>query len=155
MDGSVLRPFSNIRQGLRTPNNAIAYNAMLAYTYMYQKLNLIVYMNIDLYSEMKRAIKDALSEWYEENKNSLEQVHSKNEVGDSLLTVKQFCKKHPFISEGGIRSKLYYREFNKFNGCVSRSGRKILIKEKEALEWFSNSPPEAGWTYDENKYKRK
>lgn len=112
-------------------------------------------MNIDLYSEIKRAIKDALSEWYKENKSSLSEVHQSNESGESLLTVKQFCKKHSFISEGGMRNKLHFREYNKFNGCVSQAGRRVLIKEKEALEWFSSPPPEAGWTYDENKYKRK
>lgn len=112
-------------------------------------------MNFDLYSEMKRAIKDALNEWHQDHKNDINQVHSKQEDGGNLMTIKQFCKKHTFISEAAIRSKLYCREYNKFNRCISQPGRRILIKEKEALEWFSNPPPEAGWTYDKKLYGHK
>jgi hypothetical protein len=109
-------------------------------------------MNLDIYTELKKAIKDGLTEWYNENKEQLQGEHSKPESSSNILTVNQFCKKHPFITSGGIRNKLYYREYNGFDKCVSKAGRRVLIKEKEALEWFSNPPENATWTYDQKRY---
>ena len=109
-------------------------------------------MQINLYDELKKAIKDALTEWYLENRSSLNQVHSSDENGNNLLTVNQFCAKHKFISEHGLRSKIFNREFNKFDRCMSKTGKRVLIKEKEALEWFSNPPLECNWAYDKKKY---
>lgn len=111
-------------------------------------------MNINIYDEVKSAIKDALTEWFKENKNSIEKVHSKTENGSNLLTIRQFCEKHPFIREGGLRAKLYFRDYNGFSKCMAKSGKRVLIKEKEALEWFSNPPPEANWTYDQNQHPK-
>jgi hypothetical protein len=110
-------------------------------------------MKIDIYDDLKRAIKDGLSEWFEENQNIIHGVHSKTETGQNLLTVKQFCEKHPFISEGGMRHKLNFREWNGLGKCIANGTRRVLIKEKEALDWFENPPPNSNWTYDENKYK--
>lgn len=111
-------------------------------------------MKLDIYDEMKKAIKDALSEWWNENQKKIEGIYSKTDDGETLLTIKQFCQKHTFISDGGIRSVLYCREYNKFNKCISKSGRRILIHEKKALEYFSNPPPERSWTYDRNIHHR-
>ena len=110
-------------------------------------------MIIDLHEILKKSIKDALTEWVKENKYLIEGIHSKQENGTNLLTVKQFCQKHPFISEAGMRHKLFYREYNGMDKCISSSKRKVLIKEKEILEYFANPPPNASWTYNENKYK--
>jgi len=112
-------------------------------------------MNIDLHGILKSAIKDALTEWTKENSNLLEGVHSKEESGSNILTVKQFCEKHPFISEGGMRAKLNVREWNGMDKCIAQGTRRVLIKEKEMLDWFANPPPNAHWTYNENKYPRK
>ena len=111
-------------------------------------------MKIDLYEEMKKAIKDALTEWYSENKNFIQKKPILDEKGSNLLTVEQFCSKHQFISEAGLRGKLNFRDYNRLNQCISKSGRRVLIKEKETLEWFSNPPPEHNWTYDRKKYDR-
>lgn len=100
-------------------------------------------MKLDLYEEIKSAVKDAIKEFYDEMKHEICEIHSKDEAGDNLLTVKQFVKKHPFVSESSIRSKCFNSQWNKFNICISRVGRKVLIKEKIALDWFTNPPPEA------------
>lgn len=112
-------------------------------------------MNIDLKTEIKQAIKEALTEWVQENEKKPVNVVKPQEVKEEnkLLTVKQFIEKYPFISHGGMRHRLNFRQWNKFHGCVSQIGKRIYIKEKEALEWFKNPPPEADWKYDENKYK--
>ena len=116
-------------------------------------------MKIELYEEIKMAVKDALKEFYKEIKNKTPVIdfhaQSHDTATENLLTVKQFAKKHPFVSEGSIRNKCFNSEWSKFNICISRVGRKILIKEKTTLEWFSNPPPEADWTYDKKKYGSK
>jgi hypothetical protein len=112
-------------------------------------------MQIDLYEEIKKAIKDALTEWHEENKTKMKEIHSVDEQGSNLLTVKQFVQKHPFTSVGSLYHRFFCREYNKFDNCCSKIGRKILIKEKEALEYFANPPPESNWTYDKKKYGEK
>jgi len=109
-------------------------------------------MKIEIYEEVKKAFKDALSEWFEENKSKITGVHSKNEDQENLLTKRQFCEKHTFISDGGLRNKLAYREWNKFDSCISKVGKRVLINEKKALEYFKNPPFEVDWTYDKNKY---
>jgi hypothetical protein len=109
-------------------------------------------MKIEIYEEIKKAIKDALTEWHNENKKEVVEIQKKEHTGESLLTVKQFCKKYIFISENGLRHKLFFKDHNTFNKCFVKAGRKILIKEKEAIEWFSNPPLEADWTYDKKKW---
>jgi hypothetical protein len=112
-------------------------------------------MNIDLHEILKSAIKAALTEWTKENSHLLEGIHSKTENGSNVLTVKQFCAKHPFITEGGMRHKLNLRQWNGLDKCIANGTRRILIKEKEMLDWFENPPPNADWAYDENKYPKK
>lgn len=111
-------------------------------------------MEINIYEEIKRAFKDALTEWWKENYKLTQNIHSQQEDGNSLLTVRQFCEKHPFITESGMRHKLNYREWNGIDKCISKGIRRVLIKEKEMLDWFHNPPLNANWTYDENKYKK-
>jgi hypothetical protein len=112
-------------------------------------------MKIEIHEEIKSAIKEALTEWFKENKSLIHGIHSQTEDGSNLLTVAQFAKKHPFITIGGLRDKLNFRDYNGLGKCISKAGRKVLIKEKEALEWFSNPPPEANWKYDHKKYGHK
>lgn len=114
-------------------------------------------MNIDIYSEVKRAFKDALDEWNKENKKNaftgvFVEPQETNNTFSNLLTVKQFSKKHPFITEAGLRWKLYYREYNGFDKCMSKSGGKILLKEKETIDWFSNPPDNHDWTHNKKKH---
>ena len=110
-------------------------------------------MNIELYTEIKKAIKDGLSEWYSENIKNINVANNISENEEKLFTIKKFTESYPFISENGLRHRIFCGEYNKFNKCFSRVGRRILIKEKETLDYFSNPPPEANWTYDKNKHK--
>lgn len=109
-------------------------------------------MQIDIYGEIKRAIKDGLTEWWKENKLEVEGIHAKTDDGQNLLTVRQFCEKYSFITQPGLRNKLNFRDWNGLAKCISKPGKRVLIKEKEAIEWFKNPPPEHDWTYDRKRY---
>ncbi len=111
-------------------------------------------MEIDIYSEIKRAIKDALSEWNKEKNKFSEKIVPEHAEYNLLFTINQFCEKYKFISKGGLRNRLFFREFNKFNSCISQVGNRIYLKEKETLEYFRNPPPEHNWTYDKKKHLR-
>jgi len=105
-------------------------------------------LKISIYEEVKKAILDAL---YEFSKNNDFFLEKEPENGEGLLTVKQFCNKHPFISQNGLRKYIFNKDFNKFKTCISKVGRRVLIKETEALDFFSNPPPEANWIYDKSR----
>jgi hypothetical protein len=52
----------------------------------------------------------------------------------SFLTVKQFAEKHSAFTTGSLRWLIFSNP--KFNTCVRRIGRKVLIAEHDALNWF-------------------
>lgn len=52
----------------------------------------------------------------------------------SFLTVKQFAEKHPAFTAGSLRWLIFSNP--KFSACVRRIGRKVLIAEPDALNWF-------------------
>lgn len=54
----------------------------------------------------------------------------------SLLTVRQFSRKHPAFSEGGLRHKIFYGEETGFSRCIRRFGRKVLIDENAFFQWL-------------------
>ncbi|HOH28214.1 MAG TPA: hypothetical protein PLC40_00945 [Candidatus Hydrogenedentes bacterium] len=56
-----------------------------------------------------------------------------------LLSVTQFCQKHEWATQGGIRHLLFNREMNGFDRCVVRLGRKILLNEAAVFEWLKES----------------
>ena len=58
-----------------------------------------------------------------------------NEVTSSLITVRQFCDKHPWPSEGGLRWLIFNAKENGFAKCVVRIGRRVLIDEKAFFRW--------------------
>lgn len=53
----------------------------------------------------------------------------------TFLTVKQFSEKHPAFPLGSLRW-LIFSNGNFCSACVRRIGRKILIAEPDALNWF-------------------
>ena len=57
-----------------------------------------------------------------------------------LLTVGQFCDKHRFISEGGVRFQIFNQQTNGLekSGALIRLGRKILIDENKYFEWIDD-----------------
>jgi hypothetical protein len=48
-----------------------------------------------------------------------------------LATVKQFCAAHPFISEAGMRYKIYRRNTNGFKQAFVKLGSRRLIDVEE------------------------
>ena len=53
-----------------------------------------------------------------------------------LLSVKQFCAKHPWATRGGLRQLLFNRKENGFDKCVVRLGRKLLLDEAAVFAWI-------------------
>ena len=58
----------------------------------------------------------------------------------TLSTVPQFCTKHSFISQGGLRFQIFNADNNglaSFSAIV-RMGRKVLIDESRYFEWVES-----------------
>jgi hypothetical protein len=49
----------------------------------------------------------------------------------SLLTVNQFCQKHPWPTESALRAMIFDAHKNGFAPAFKRVGRRVLIDEKE------------------------
>ena len=58
----------------------------------------------------------------------------------ALLTVSQFCAKHSFISQGGLRFQVFNAHDNGLAsfGAIVRLGRRGLIDEGRYFEWIEN-----------------
>ena len=58
----------------------------------------------------------------------------------TLSTVQQFCEKHPFISQGGLRFQIFNADNNGLSsfGAIVRMGRKVLIDEFRYFEWVDS-----------------
>ena len=54
---------------------------------------------------------------------------------ESLITIRQFCQKHPWPSEAGMRWLIFKSEENGLEKCIVRIGRRVLIDEKAFFEW--------------------
>ena len=61
----------------------------------------------------------------------------------SLLTVSQFCTKHAFIKEGGLRFQIFNANDNELSSfdAIIRMGRKVLIDENRYFEWVESLRP--------------
>ena len=58
----------------------------------------------------------------------------------ALLTVSQFCSKHTFITQGGLRFQIFNADNNGLAslGAIVRMGRKVLIDESCYFEWVES-----------------
>jgi len=56
-------------------------------------------------------------------------IKSNTEV-PNLLTVEQFCNKHPAFKPGGLRHLIFHEEINGLKEAFLRVGRRRLINEK-------------------------
>ena len=58
----------------------------------------------------------------------------------ALLTVSQFCTKHPFISQDGLRFQIFNEENNGLaeSGAIVRIGRRVLINEPKYFGWIES-----------------
>jgi hypothetical protein len=57
-----------------------------------------------------------------------------------LSTVPQFCTKHPFITQGGLRFQIFNEENNGLaeSGAIVRIGRRVLINEPKYFGWIES-----------------
>ena len=58
----------------------------------------------------------------------------------TLLTIRQFAKRNPFITEAGLRYQIFNRQTNglESSGALVRLGRKILIDENKYFGWVDD-----------------
>lgn len=56
-----------------------------------------------------------------------------------LMTVKQFCEKHPAFTQGGLRYLIFNAKLNGFDLCLKRVGRRVLIDEEIFLELINKN----------------
>ena len=56
----------------------------------------------------------------------------------SLTSVKQFIRKYPVFTQGGLRQLIFNEHINGLAsaGAVLRIGRKVLIHEENFLTWI-------------------
>ena len=66
----------------------------------------------------------------------------------TLSTVQQFCEKHPFISQGGLRFQIFNAQQNGLSahGAIIRLGRKVLIDESRYFDWVDSLRDEKATT---------
>ena len=53
-----------------------------------------------------------------------------------LLTVTQFCKRHPAFTAGGMRHLLFFDPEGMREACIVRFGRRVLIDEAAFFDWL-------------------
>jgi hypothetical protein len=53
-----------------------------------------------------------------------------NEPGSSLVTVQQFCERHPWPSEPALRAYIFRAEALGLSQAIVRVGRRILLDEQ-------------------------
>lgn len=55
---------------------------------------------------------------------------------DDYVTIRQLVTNNPAFTEGGIRALIFRAEYNGFNSCIRRIGRKILISKSAFSYWI-------------------
>lgn len=70
----------------------------------------------------------------------MEQTKEQHTGNPSLFTVPQFCEKHSFISQSGLRFQIFNADNNGLSsfGAIVRMGRKVLIDENRYFEWVES-----------------
>lgn len=55
-------------------------------------------------------------------------------------TVNQLIAKHPWLTKGGLRSYIFFKDTNGLeqSGAIVRIGRKILIDEDKFFQWIES-----------------
>ncbi|MCV6599597.1 MAG: DNA-binding protein [Alphaproteobacteria bacterium] len=57
-----------------------------------------------------------------------------------LMTIKDFSKKHTFISESALRNKVFYAEENGMQkmGVIKKLGKRVYIEENCFFQWLDS-----------------
>lgn len=58
-----------------------------------------------------------------------------NQEIPTLLTVRQFSKKHPAFPQGSLRNLIFHAKTNGFDQCVRRVNTKVLLDEQAVFRW--------------------
>lgn len=71
---------------------------------------------------------------------SQQQKNTEAYLAFAYSTVKQFCKKYPAFTEGGMRALIFNEEENGLAeaGAIVRIGRKVLIDESKFCDWVQS-----------------
>ncbi len=59
-------------------------------------------------------------------------------VQTQFLTIPQWCDRHPWPSQGGLRHLIFNAEENGFSNCIRRVGRRVLLSESDVLRWIDS-----------------
>lgn len=61
-------------------------------------------------------------------------------------TIKQFTKRHPAFTVGGLRHEIFNADTNGLaeSGAIVRNGGKILIKEAAYFSWMESRAKQSG-----------
>ena len=54
-----------------------------------------------------------------------------------LLTIKQFCARHPWPTEPALRWLIFRAAENGFHRVIRRVGRRVLLDESEFFIWVA------------------
>ena len=54
------------------------------------------------------------------------------------FSVRTFCERQN-LSEGSVRSWIFFADKNNFKKCIRRVGRKIYILEEKFFEWMEGN----------------
>ena len=57
-------------------------------------------------------------------------------AASNYLTPKQLPQKYPAFTESSIRYMIFHEHSNGFHRCIRRVGKKILISEKNFIQWI-------------------
>ena len=57
-----------------------------------------------------------------------------------FLTVSQFCAKHPWPTEAGLRSLIYYAEKKGFSSAFKKAAGRVLVDEAEFWRIVAKMP---------------
>jgi hypothetical protein len=77
-------------------------------------------------------------------------------INTNLFTVKQMAKRHSAFNENALRALIYSARNNRFEQCVRRVGRRVILVEDEFLKWVDSNPTKKidYSTHDKQKYGR-
>jgi hypothetical protein len=66
-------------------------------------------------------------------------MFSEKSSSSTLVPVKDWPRRHPWPSVGGLRHLIFHRQRNGFDRVIRRIGRRVLIDESAFFAWAAES----------------